>query len=67
MIVVLDDLTTAAGTRTLVDQAVARFGGIDLLVNNVGGVHPRTDGFVSVTDADWQWRPRRASKATATC
>jgi NAD(P)-dependent dehydrogenase (short-subunit alcohol dehydrogenase family) len=55
MIVVLDDLTTAAGAQTLVDQAVARFGGIDLLVNNVGGVHPRTAGFVQVTDADWQW------------
>lgn len=55
MIVVLDDLTTSAGCQTLVDEAVARFGGIDLLVNNVGGVHPRTDGFVHVTDADWQW------------
>jgi NAD(P)-dependent dehydrogenase (short-subunit alcohol dehydrogenase family) len=55
MIVVLDDLTTATGCQTLVDQTVARFGGIDLLVNNVGGVHPRTDGFARVTDADWQW------------
>jgi NAD(P)-dependent dehydrogenase (short-subunit alcohol dehydrogenase family) len=55
MIVVLDDLTTATGCQTLVDQTVARFGGIDLLVNNVGGVRPRTDGFASVTDADWQW------------
>ena len=42
MIIVLDDLTTAVGCQTLVDQAVTRFGGIDLLVNNVGGVHPRT-------------------------
>jgi NAD(P)-dependent dehydrogenase (short-subunit alcohol dehydrogenase family) len=55
IIIVLDDLTTAAGCQTLVDQAVARYGGIDLLVNNVGGVHPRTDGFLQVTDADWQW------------
>jgi NAD(P)-dependent dehydrogenase (short-subunit alcohol dehydrogenase family) len=55
MIVVLDDLTTATGCQTLVDQTVARFGGIDLLINNVGGVHPRTEGFVAVTDADWQW------------
>ncbi|WP_264198631.1 SDR family NAD(P)-dependent oxidoreductase [Pseudonocardia sp. ICBG601] len=69
MVVVLDDLTTAAGCQTLVDQAVARFGGIDVLVNNVGGVRPRTEGFVEVTDADWQWalevnlplrRPRHA-------
>ncbi|GAA4936815.1 NAD(P)-dependent dehydrogenase (short-subunit alcohol dehydrogenase family) [Actinomycetospora succinea] len=55
VIVVLDDLTTAEGSRTLVDQAVERFGGIDLLVNNVGGVRPRTEGFVEVSDADWQW------------
>ena len=55
VLVVLDDLTTADGTRTLVEQAVERFGGVDLLVNNVGGVRPRTDGFVEVTDADWQW------------
>lgn len=55
MIVVLDDLTTTAGCQALVDQTVARFGGIDLLVNNVGGVHPRTAGFLAVNDADWQW------------
>lgn len=54
-VVVLADLTTAAGAQTLVDEAVARFGGIDLLVNNVGGVHPRTGGFLEVTDEDWQW------------
>jgi NAD(P)-dependent dehydrogenase (short-subunit alcohol dehydrogenase family) len=53
--VVLDDLTTAAGCQALVDEAVGRFGGIDLLVNNVGGVHPRTAGFLQVTDTDWQW------------
>ena len=55
MIIVLDDLTTTTGCQTLIDQTVARFGGIDLLVNNVGGVHPRTDGFVAVSDDDWQW------------
>src|SRR5947208_2055473 len=45
--VVLGDLTTATGCQALVDEAVGRFGGIDLLVNNVGGVRPRTDGFVA--------------------
>ncbi|MGI5241689.1 SDR family NAD(P)-dependent oxidoreductase [Dactylosporangium sp. CA-139066] len=55
MSIVLDDLTTAAGCQALVDEAVARFGGIDLLVNNVGGVHPRTRGFLEVSDEDWQW------------
>jgi NAD(P)-dependent dehydrogenase (short-subunit alcohol dehydrogenase family) len=55
VLIVLDDLTTVAGCQALVEQAVARFGGIDLLVNNVGGVHPRTNGFLEVTDDDWQW------------
>jgi NAD(P)-dependent dehydrogenase (short-subunit alcohol dehydrogenase family) len=53
--VVLGDLTTSAGCEALTEEAVARFGGIDLLVNNVGGVRPRTEGFLKVTDADWQW------------
>ncbi|MEV4511164.1 oxidoreductase [Dactylosporangium sp. NPDC049525] len=53
-LVVLADLTTTAGCAALVDAAVTRFGGVDLLVNNVGAVHPRTGGFLSVTDEDWQ-------------
>ncbi|MEU8242833.1 oxidoreductase [Actinoplanes missouriensis] len=47
------DLTTPDGPATLVDAAVARFGGVDILVNNVGAVRPRPDGFRSVTDEDW--------------
>jgi NAD(P)-dependent dehydrogenase (short-subunit alcohol dehydrogenase family) len=53
--VVLGDLTTAAGCQALVDEAAARFGGIDVLVNNVGGVRPRTAGFLAVSDDDWAW------------
>ncbi|WP_406832894.1 oxidoreductase [Pedococcus sp. KACC 23699] len=53
--VVLDDLTTSAGCQALVDAAVETHGGIDVLVNNVGGVRPRTTGFLDVSDADWQW------------
>ncbi|MFJ2758913.1 SDR family NAD(P)-dependent oxidoreductase [Nocardioides sp. NPDC087217] len=51
----LGDLTTESGCQALVDLAVDRFGDIDILVNNVGGVRPRTDGFLHVTDADWYW------------
>src|SRR5689334_5429886 len=47
------DLTTVEGPRSLVDEAVSVFGGVDILVNNVGGVRPRTEGFLSVTDDDW--------------
>ena len=53
--VVLDDLTTTAGCQALVDAAVDEFGGLDILVNNVGGVRPRTAGFLEVTDTDWLW------------
>jgi 3-oxoacyl-[acyl-carrier protein] reductase len=36
------DVTTAEGIRTVVDGALAAFGGIDILVNNVGGSGART-------------------------
>lgn len=51
----LGDLTTTSGCQALVDLAVARFSGVDLLVNNVGGVRPHTDGFLNVADTDWEW------------
>ncbi|MFJ9611550.1 oxidoreductase [Kitasatospora sp. NPDC101176] len=47
------DLTTADGPASAVEEAVSRFGGLDLLVNNVGAVHPRLGGLRSVTDDDW--------------
>ena len=31
----------------------AHFGGLDILVNNVGAVTPRTTGFLDVSDDDW--------------
>jgi NAD(P)-dependent dehydrogenase (short-subunit alcohol dehydrogenase family) len=47
------DLGTADGPARLVDEAIERAGAIDILVNNVGSVHPRPGGFASVTDDDW--------------
>jgi NAD(P)-dependent dehydrogenase (short-subunit alcohol dehydrogenase family) len=47
------DLTTPDGPARLIDTAVADHGGLDILVNNVGAVHARTGGFLSVTDDDW--------------
>jgi NAD(P)-dependent dehydrogenase (short-subunit alcohol dehydrogenase family) len=49
------DLTTADGPARLIDEAIATFGGLDILVNNVGAVRPRLGGFLSVTDDDWTW------------
>jgi NAD(P)-dependent dehydrogenase (short-subunit alcohol dehydrogenase family) len=51
----LTDLTAVDGPAKLVAEAVDRFGGIDILVNNVGAVKPRTEGFLALTDADWDW------------
>ncbi|GAA3558844.1 SDR family oxidoreductase [Microlunatus spumicola] len=47
------DLSTAAGPQALVARA-AELGGVDVLVNNAGAVTPRTGGFLSITDADWE-------------
>ncbi len=49
------DLTTPDGPAELVKEAVATFGGLDVLVNNVGAVRPRPGGFGSVTDDEWIW------------
>jgi NAD(P)-dependent dehydrogenase (short-subunit alcohol dehydrogenase family) len=52
---VLVDLTAPEGPSEVVDAAISAFGGLDILVNTVGAVRPRTEGFLSVTDDDWIW------------
>jgi NAD(P)-dependent dehydrogenase (short-subunit alcohol dehydrogenase family) len=46
------DLATPSGPGDLVGAAL-ELGPLDVLVNNVGAVAPRLDGFVSVTDEQW--------------
>lgn len=46
------DLSTADGPAELVESA-HEDGPLDVLVNNVGAVTPRLDGFLSVTDDQW--------------
>jgi NAD(P)-dependent dehydrogenase (short-subunit alcohol dehydrogenase family) len=53
LVPVLTDLTAADGPAAAVSAATAAFGRLDILINNVGAVRPRTDGFGSVPDADW--------------
>ncbi len=48
------DLVEPDGSQRLVAEAVDRHGGVDVLVNNVGGVKLRVDGFLSITDADFE-------------
>jgi NAD(P)-dependent dehydrogenase (short-subunit alcohol dehydrogenase family) len=48
------ELVEPGGPEKLVAAAVDRHGRIDVLVNNVGGVKLRLDGFLSVGDADFE-------------
>ena len=46
--IVAGDLSSREGLATLVDTAVASFGGIDVIVNNVGGSMPQ--GFMDTSE-----------------
>ncbi|WP_194925009.1 SDR family oxidoreductase [Catenulispora pinisilvae] len=51
------DLSTRDGARAAVEQGLAAVGGIDFLVNNVGGGDPsgiELGGFLDVEDEQWQ-------------
>ena len=49
---VLVDLAEPDAPARLVARA-SELGGLDILVNNVGAVTPRTEGFLSITDDEW--------------
>lgn len=46
------DVSTEAGAKQIVDTAIAKFGRIDVLINNVGTA--KGADLESTTDADWQ-------------
>src|SRR6187200_3418197 len=48
------DLAQRDGPAGLVGAAIDRHGRVDVLVNNVGAVHPRTDGFLALSDEDFE-------------
>src|SRR4051794_19497983 len=48
------DLVAPEGPAQLVEHAIARHGRVDVLVNNVGGVRVRTDGFLAITDEEFE-------------
>ena len=45
------DMGNLASLRACVDAAIAKFGRIDILINNAG-IYPRRP-FLEVTEADW--------------
>lgn len=49
------DLTDAQAPVALVRRAIDDHGRFDVLVNNVGAVRLRLDGFLALDDADFQW------------
>ena len=49
---VVADLSTVDGVTSVIDQTVDTFGGLDILVNNVGGMTPGT--LESLTDEQWR-------------
>ena len=52
VLAVAADVSTAAGVEAVIDQTVAAFGGIDILVNNVGIAGGA--GLLDTADEEWQ-------------
>jgi NAD(P)-dependent dehydrogenase (short-subunit alcohol dehydrogenase family) len=49
------DLLKADGPALLVQRATDQHGRLDVLVNNVGGVRIRVDGFLATSDQEFDW------------
>jgi NAD(P)-dependent dehydrogenase (short-subunit alcohol dehydrogenase family) len=52
------DLAAPDGPEQLVRAALDGHGRVDVLVNNVGGVRLRTEGFLAIDDAEFEWALR---------
>jgi NAD(P)-dependent dehydrogenase (short-subunit alcohol dehydrogenase family) len=49
------DLTARDGPTKLVEHALSEHGRLDILVNNVGAVRMRVDGFLATSDDEFEW------------
>jgi len=48
------DISTRDGVTKVVEGVLARLGGVDILVNNVGGSSAPSGGALALSDDDWQ-------------
>ena len=48
------DVGTASGVQEVVDRIQQEWGGLDILINNVGGTETKPGGFEVLSDDDWQ-------------
>ncbi len=49
------DLSTPAGPAQLIQRAIEVHGRVDVLVNNVGAVRLRLEGFLGTSDEEFEW------------
>src|SRR5689334_20666010 len=48
------DVSTAEGTKKVINEILTRFRGVDIMIHNVGGSSAPSGGFATVTDEIWQ-------------
>ena len=48
------DISTPNGVQTVISEVLARLGGVDILINNVGGSSAPSGGALVLRDEDWQ-------------
>jgi NADP-dependent 3-hydroxy acid dehydrogenase YdfG len=48
------DIGTVSGMQEVINRVEGEWGGIDVLINNVGGTETKPGGFEVLTDKDWQ-------------
>lgn len=48
------DLSTTNGTEKVVDEVLAKYGRLDVLINNFGGSETKGGGFSVLNDQDWE-------------
>jgi len=48
------DLSNTKGTQEVIDKIAQKFGGVDILVNNMGGAETPGGGFSALTDVHWE-------------